>query len=84
MVLLKGILVEVDKNKTLDPIIEDLFRYSHVIKYYKGKISFYIPHNLTIIIYNRICSGKTSFSIEKIPIEETLIYLGEENGYTQS
>ncbi len=83
IVLVKGVIIEVSKDKQLDSTIEEILRRAKVVKYYRDTVSFYIPRDLTVSLYKKLCGENKEFSIEKMPIEEALIYLGEEDGFNQ-
>lgn len=80
-VRVSGITVVIDKNKPVDQTIEELMSRADTIKYYSGKVSFYIPLDCTIYIYNKLCreSGEKGFEIRTASEEDVLIYLGEES-----
>ncbi len=75
-----GMVVTVDKDKELDQFIEEVFRRTTTIKYYQGRVSFYIPYNLTKPLYKYICSNVDWSSVEYsvMGVEDQLIFLEEE------
>lgn len=80
VVYVSGLLVFVDKDKPLDKTIEDLMSKASIVKYYCGKVSFYIPANYVIYTYNKLCEREESgeFVTKAIDNEEILIHLGED------
>ncbi len=80
-VVFKGLIITVDKDKELDPVIEDIFRNTKIIKHYSGKTSFYIPSIYSGKIYSRICREEEELKdidIKPLDVEDITIYLEED------
>jgi len=83
-VVVKGLIVSVDKNKTWDPALEKIMRTATTVKYVYNTVSFYIPRSFIANIYETICRGVEAkpYHLEKLSFEEASIYLGEEDDST--
>lgn len=81
----KGMLISIHRDSEVNEQIEALLRFCRVIKQVKENVLFYIPPSLSKPLYKYICreSKLVNLRVENLPIEETYVYFGDENGYTE-